>query len=486
MGFMDCDSHVLEVPQTWDHLDPKEEHFRPQIARFEDGAAIRCGGAARMRACRGRCRSCFSRGTRGPGSRPHGAMSPHVNMYEPGMLDLTDPAARVEALDALGIDVQVLFSTFYIGMELDNPLEEAALARSYNRWVGEHLAGYPTGCGGCCGRRSGCWSGRSRSWSTARPPRGRGAPARGGARHVLVRPVLLPAVSAGAGPDPADLDPQRVDHPAQAGHPDRELHPAAADADDQLVNLMCAFHAVLGSDVSQRFPRLRWGFLEGGAAFTLPVLQQHARRDMSIGVRPFLDPRQATPATSRPWTCTWPSKTDEDLPYLAGCWTAEPHRRHRLRPQRPGLRARRAPDRAGPARRRRLPGHRDQRHQRPPPARREPGVQPGPRQGRQATCPTSTPPPAAPPSPSPAGYASRARTACNLSERTAPADQKPGACVPQAVHNTESDKGCDVRIGRTCRRGDGGRPWDRPGDRSGVGRGRRARRRERRRARRRR
>src|ERR1700755_1537235 len=72
----------------------------------------------------------------------HGAMSPHVNMYEPGMLDLTDPAARIEALDALGIDVQVLFSTFYIGMELDNPLEEAALARSYNRWVGEHLAGY--------------------------------------------------------------------------------------------------------------------------------------------------------------------------------------------------------------------------------------------------------------------------------------------------------------------------------------------------------
>ncbi|MGW2191665.1 hypothetical protein ACWCSH_04870, partial [Streptosporangium sp. NPDC001682] len=55
------------------------------------------------------------------------------------MLDLTDPAKHIEAMDALDIDVQVLISTFYIGMELDNPLEEAALARGYNRWMAESL-----------------------------------------------------------------------------------------------------------------------------------------------------------------------------------------------------------------------------------------------------------------------------------------------------------------------------------------------------------
>ena len=52
MGFVDCDSHVLEVPETWGLPGSEEEHFRPQIARFEDGAAIRLGARAQNGACR--------------------------------------------------------------------------------------------------------------------------------------------------------------------------------------------------------------------------------------------------------------------------------------------------------------------------------------------------------------------------------------------------------------------------------------------------
>jgi hypothetical protein len=43
--------------------------------------------------------------------------------------------ARIDDLDALGIDFQVLISTFWIGVEIENALEEAALTRSYNRWM---------------------------------------------------------------------------------------------------------------------------------------------------------------------------------------------------------------------------------------------------------------------------------------------------------------------------------------------------------------
>src|SRR6478609_6415634 len=276
MGFMDCDSHVLEVPQTWDYLDPGEEHFRPQIARFEDGAAIRLGARAQNEGLPRTPSQLFFAGDSWTRFVPaHGAMSPHVNMYEPGMLDLTDPAARIEALDALGIDVQVLFSTFYIGMELDNPLEEAALARSYNRWVVEH-------------------------------------------DMFLCDPYFFPLYERAQDLNLPILIHNGATIRLKPGIPIGNFTPQPPTLMHQLVNLMCAFHAVLGSDVAQRFPRLRWGFLEGGAAFTLPVLQQHARRDMSIGVRPFLDPRQATPGDIEAMNMYVAVETDEDLPYLAG------------------------------------------------------------------------------------------------------------------------------------------------------------------------
>jgi uncharacterized protein len=320
MGFVDVDSHVLEGPQTWDYLDPKEAHFRPQVARFEDGSVIRLGARASNEGLPRTPSQLFFAGDSWTRFVPaHGAMSPHVNMFDPGTLDLTDPGARIEALDALGIDVQVLFSTFYIGMELDNPLEEAALARSYNRWVGEHLAGH---------------TGRLR-WVLRPPVRllerafeeleyGASHGAAGihlrGVEHdmFLCDPYFFPLYERAQDLNLAILVHNGSTIRMKPGIPIGNFTPQPPALMHQLVNLMCAFHAVLGSDVAQRFPRLRWGFLEGGAAFTLPVLQQHARRDMSIGVRPYLDPRQAGPDDIEAMNMYVAVETDEDLPYLAG------------------------------------------------------------------------------------------------------------------------------------------------------------------------
>jgi predicted TIM-barrel fold metal-dependent hydrolase len=319
MGFIDVDSHVLEVPETWDYLDPKEEHFRPQVARFEDGSVIRLGARAKnVGLPRTPSQLYFAGDSWSRFVPPHGAMSPHVNKYEPGMLDLTDPAKRIEAMDALGIDVQVLISTFYIGMELDNPLEEAALARSYNRWMGERLAGYT-----------------NRLRWTVRPPLrlldrameeleyGASHGAAGvhlrGIEHdmFLCDPYFFPLYEKAQ-----DLNLAIVVHNGSTirmkpGIPIGNFTPQPPALMQQLVGLMCAFHAVIGSDLSERFPRLRWGFIEGGAGFTLPVMHQHARRDMSIGVQPFLDPKPVRPEDIERMNMFVSVETDEDVPYLA-------------------------------------------------------------------------------------------------------------------------------------------------------------------------
>jgi predicted TIM-barrel fold metal-dependent hydrolase len=326
MGFIDCDSHVLEVPATWDHLDPQESHFRPQVARFEEGSVIRLGARAKNTALPRTPSQLFFAGDTWTRLVPgHGAMSPHVNMYDPGMLDLTDPGARIEALDALGIDVQVLFSTFYIGTEIDHPLEEAALARSYNRWVAEHLAGHT-----------------DRLKWVLRPPirmldrafeeleYGANNGAAGiqlrGIEHdmYLSDPYFYPLYERAQ-----DLDLPILVHNGSTirmrpGVPIGNFVPQPPALMHQLMGLMCAFHAVIGSEIPERFPRLRWGFMEGGAAFTIPVIQQHARRDSSIGVEPFLDSKMTSPEQLERMNVYVSVETDEDVPYLAK-WLGSPN-----------------------------------------------------------------------------------------------------------------------------------------------------------------
>jgi aminocarboxymuconate-semialdehyde decarboxylase len=234
------------------------------------------------------------------------------------MLDLTDPGKRIEVMDALGIDVQVLISTAYIGLEIDNPLEEAAFARSYNRWVGERLAGWTDRLG---------WLVRPPLRMLERAMEELEFGANHGAVGVHLRGIEHDMYLCDPYFDPLyakaqDLNLAIVVHNGttirmKPGFPIGNFTPHAPALMLQLWGIMSGFHAVIGSDVSERFPRLRWGFIEGGAGFTLPVMHQHARRDMSIGVQPFLDPKPVRPEDLERMNIFVSVETDEDVPYLA-------------------------------------------------------------------------------------------------------------------------------------------------------------------------
>ena len=32
MGYIDCDTHVIETAETWDYFDPSERQFRPMMS----------------------------------------------------------------------------------------------------------------------------------------------------------------------------------------------------------------------------------------------------------------------------------------------------------------------------------------------------------------------------------------------------------------------------------------------------------------------
>jgi hypothetical protein len=85
--------------------------------------------------------------------------------------------------------------------------------------------------------------------------------------------------------------------------------------------LMSAFFSLIQTsytdvDLVERFPRLRWGFIEGGASWTVPMLDIKAREDSTDGARPLHDLQRMTPEELVRRNIHVSIGTGEDLPYL--------------------------------------------------------------------------------------------------------------------------------------------------------------------------
>ena len=128
MPTIDADCHVIESDHTWDYLDPGDEEYRPQpyaspsepdrLYWLIDGAPTRQPGTVPSRGSPSQSLSGFDRTTQ-----------------ETRTLD--DIKARLAHMDELGVDVQVLYPTVYLTQISPRPEVDLALAKSYNRWLGD-------------------------------------------------------------------------------------------------------------------------------------------------------------------------------------------------------------------------------------------------------------------------------------------------------------------------------------------------------------
>jgi predicted TIM-barrel fold metal-dependent hydrolase len=115
---IDSDAHVIETDRTWAFMTQAEQRFKPVTVEPRDdedkGALywIIDGKIKRRRRNIGGDTSEASR-------------------------ELTDVGARLKHMDELGTDVQVLYPTIYTRKIADNPAADSALGRSYNRWLAE-------------------------------------------------------------------------------------------------------------------------------------------------------------------------------------------------------------------------------------------------------------------------------------------------------------------------------------------------------------
>jgi predicted TIM-barrel fold metal-dependent hydrolase len=128
---IDADAHVLETEHTWDYLDPGDTKYRPQLVSSSRDAAqsywIVDGEVA---------------GLRVPTLTEQVLRKRSLELGR----DITTPEAarglddvslRVNHMDELGIDVQVLHNSFWIRPVTKRPDTQIALCRAWNRWMAD-------------------------------------------------------------------------------------------------------------------------------------------------------------------------------------------------------------------------------------------------------------------------------------------------------------------------------------------------------------
>jgi predicted TIM-barrel fold metal-dependent hydrolase len=262
MTRIDADAHVIETPTTWSYMRDHEQEFRPKI--FErnpnDGAPYEASGRNQYWVV-------------GEKMLSKGNNIGHDVPREAQLLE--DIERRLQHMDEIGVDIQVLFTSVFLRPITTEPDVEYALVRSYNRWL------------------AGIWregNGRLR-WIMCPPLLSL-------ADHGLVREELEFCKENGAcGIFMRGFECERhLSHRyffplyemAQEFDMPITLHAGinSAPYHDMLVNrsglltfkfpVIGAFHCLLEDGIPERFPGVRWAFVETSAQW-LPYVLGEAR-----------------------------------------------------------------------------------------------------------------------------------------------------------------------------------------------------------------
>jgi predicted TIM-barrel fold metal-dependent hydrolase len=292
MPGIDADTHVIECDDTWSYLRPDEQQWRP-TRHDTDGRQFEWRGVQRFWYVGGQL---IARGEN-PKAESEGPSAEVRN--------LRDVPGRLGWMDRLGVDVQILISTFFLAANIARPEAQVALSRSYNRWLAAR-----------------CRESRGRlRWSVVPPLRDMAATidelrfgAANGAVSVLLRPMEDKRLLSDPYLRPMLAEAERLDLALgiHIGNVDTPVYQQRDAVIFSVVPMAGAFVSLWVSDVPKRFPRLRFGFLEAGSEW-LPFAFREISRGADGGMRQFITIGEAPLRGSNFFVA---GTMDEDLPYV--------------------------------------------------------------------------------------------------------------------------------------------------------------------------
>ncbi len=251
MPVIDSDTHVDESEDTWRKLEgtPYAKYI-PVTVTLPPDEAKRAGYTATNSRC-----------WLVEGRLQNRAIRDEVNHPPRVRRELQDVPGRVAHMDEMGVDVQVIFPTFFIRYNTRNAEAEWALTTTYNRWLAEKCA-----------------------------------QTNGRLRWAAVLPQLLPdraveelrwakehgacaIFKRGFDLDRNVTDPHFFPIYEEASALDLALcihtgHPLPGHEWDRGFPIMYSFSALASSAVPKMFPKLRFGFIEAGASWIPYAISQ--------------------------------------------------------------------------------------------------------------------------------------------------------------------------------------------------------------------
>lgn len=300
MPTIDSDTHVIETERTWDFIEPADQKYRPVIVtpRGQESTEYwmvdgKLWGIARF------------------GGRDFKKLSELSgrDMNAPvEAREMDDIERRLAHMDELEVDTQVLYPTIFLSRAAERPAVDVAICRGYNRWLAD------------------IWS-RSddRLKWVAVPPLLSMPDAldelrwskEHGACGVFMRSIEGQRVLSDPYLFPLYEEASRLDLPIT-------VHIANSNQDtaallSQYTNnstfwnlrlaLVGAFHWMIQNDMPERFPQLRFGFIEGAAGWIPYALKDLRRRLPALGKKMPDEPL-------REYRMFVTCQTDDDIQYV--------------------------------------------------------------------------------------------------------------------------------------------------------------------------
>ncbi len=281
MTVIDCDAHVEESEATWAYMPEEWRMFRPFAVRFPPDTYFGSHDAAWV----------IDYKVRLFAANPTSMTRASQKGVPIPIQEMQDVRGRIDAMDKMGIDHQVVFPSIWLGTLAENVELEAVLASSYNDFVSSrrsesggrlhYVAVLPW-------RRPDLAVAeikRVKQLGSAVGIFVRGMEWDNPLTHPMLRPIFAEAeaqdlpitVHVGNGTSPTISRMLEGIPRPRYGDPSPHINTFGAGI-VSAPYVQYAFQQILGSDMLERFPEMRVGFMEAGAEWTVPIIRRLKER----------------------------------------------------------------------------------------------------------------------------------------------------------------------------------------------------------------